>query len=302
MAACQAGFFNRSIMKTDQAHPQSLGWLVLGLALGLLFVLISVLTPSWNTTNNVEVVAIVNGTPITREKFLSYLQALSEDKKDPIRSGDSEYILQRIIEEQLLVQRGVEVGMLESDKRSRAALVNAMISMTTTAAEAKAPGEEELHEFFQDNLDYFTATSRLRVRQLIVKGEESLQRAQLAFQRLSTGDDFYLVNRELGSVVALSVPDSLLPPAKLREYLGPTLTQMLTNQSAGFISEPISMDNGYRILQLVENEVSQAPEMEAVREQLEAEFVRRAGDMALREYLDWLKQRADISYPSELPL
>jgi len=289
-------------MKADQTHPQSLGWLILGLALGLLFVLASVLTPSWNTTNNVEVVAIVNGTPITREKFLSYLQALSEDKKDPIRSEDSEYILQRIIEEELLVQRGVEVGMLESDKRSRAALVNAMISMTTTAAEAKAPGEDELLEFFQDNLDYFTATSRLRVRQLVVKGEERLQRAQLAYQRLSAGEDFYLVNHELGSVVALSVPDSLLPPAKLREYLGPTLTQMLTKQSAGFISEPTSMDSGYRILQLVENEVSQPPEMEAVREQLEAEFVRRTGDNALREYLDWLKQRADISYPSELPL
>jgi hypothetical protein len=289
-------------MKIDQTTPQSLAWLVSGLVLGLLFVLISVLTPSWDTPANVDVVAIVNGTPITREKYLSYLQALSEDKKDPISAEDSKYILKRIIEEELLVQRGVEVGMLESDKRSRAALVNAMISMTTTAAEAKAPGEEELTEFFQNNLDYFTATSRLRVRQFVVKGEESGQRAQQAYQRLIAGDDFFTVNRELGSHVALSVPDSLLPPAKLREYLGPTLTQMLTEQSAGFISEPQVTDGGYRIVQLVENVVSQPPEIAAVREQLEAEFVRRAGDKALREYLDWLKQRADISHPSELPL
>ena len=64
-------------MQTEQIHPQSLGWLVLGLVLGLVFVLISVLTPSWSTTNNYEVVAIVNETPITREKFQSYLQTLS---------------------------------------------------------------------------------------------------------------------------------------------------------------------------------------------------------------------------------
>jgi hypothetical protein len=289
-------------MQADQAQPQSLGWLVLGLALGLLFVLVSVLTPSWDTTRDAEVVATVNGAPITLEKFQSYLQSLSEDRKNPLRSGDSAYILQRIIEEELLVQRGVEVGMLESDKRSRAALVNAMISMTTTAAEAKAPGEEALLEFYQDNLDYFTATSRLRVRQLVVKNDDNGQKARLAHQRLVSGDDFYAVSRELGSPVALSVPDSLLPPAKLREYLGPTLTMMLSQQSAGFISEPQLMDSGYRIIQLVENEVSKPLEMETVREQLEAEFVRRAGDKALKEYLDWLKQRADISYPSELPL
>ncbi len=289
-------------MNTEQTPPQSLGWLVLGLVLGLLFVLISVLAPSRDTTTNSEIVAIVNGTPITQEKYLSYLQALSEDKKNPISAEDSAYILQRIIEEELLVQRGVEVGLLESDKRSRAALVNAMISMTTTAAEAKAPGEDALAEFFQNNLDYFTATSRLRVRQLVVNGEDSVKRARLAHQRLIAGDDFFTVNHELGSQVALAVPDSLLPPAKLREYLGPSLTLMLTQQKAGFISEPQIIDSGYRIVQLVEHEVGQAPDLEVVREQVEAEFVRRAGDGALREYLDWLKQRADISYPSELSL
>jgi hypothetical protein len=289
-------------MQSEQTAPQSLHWLVLGLVLGLLGVLVGVLTPSWGVAANSQVVAIVNGTPITREKYLTYLQALATDKKDPISAQDAEYVLQRIVEEELLVQRGVEVGLLESDKRSRAALVNAMISMTTTAAEAKAPSEEELRDFLEDNLDYFTPTSRLRVRQLVVKGENSSDRAGLAHQRLLDGEDFLTVNRELGSSVALSVPDSLLPPAKLREYLGPTLTQMLSQQSAGFVSQPQAMDGAYRILQLVDNEVGRAPEFAAVRQQLEAEYVRRAGDRALREYLEWLRERADISHPSGLPL
>ena len=77
-------------MNTDQTAPQSLAWLVLGLALGLVFVLISVLTPSWERTGDIDAVAIVNGTTITREKYLSYLQALSENKKDSIRVEDFE--------------------------------------------------------------------------------------------------------------------------------------------------------------------------------------------------------------------
>jgi hypothetical protein len=53
---------------------------------------------------------------------------------------------------------------------------------------------------------------------------------------------------------------------------------------------------------LVDKAVSQAPAFAAVRQQLEAEYVRRAGDRALREYLEWLRDRADISHPSGLPL
>jgi len=289
-------------MQTKQPPLQSIGWLVSGLVLGLLAVLFSVLTPSWEGTDNAGIVAVVNDTAITREKYLSYLQALSVDKKDPIGAEDSRYVLQRIIEEELLVQRGVEVGLLESDKRSRAALVNGMISMTTTAAEAKAPSEEELAEFFQENIDYFTPTARLRARQLIVKGEDAERRAAEAYRLLVAGESFQMVESAFGTTVALSVPNSLLPPAKLREYLGPTLTQMLVEQPAGFVTQPQPMSNGFRIVLLLDKEVGKAPALDDIREQLEAEYVRRSGDRALREYLEWLKDRADISYPSELPL
>ena len=73
-------------------------------------------------------------------------------------------------------------------------------------------------------------------------------------------------------------------------------------QHAGFVSEPLPLEDGFRIVQLVDKEAGEAPAMEEVADQLEAEYIRRAGDRALREYLEWLKERADISYPSELPL
>lgn len=291
-----------ALPESQQPAPQSIGWLVSGLILGLLGVLLSVITPSWDGASDKGVVALVNDTAITRAKYLSYLEALATDKKDPIRTEDSQYVLQRIIEEELLVQRGVEVGLLQSDKRTRAALVNGMISMTTTAAEAKAPSEEELAQFFQENIDYFTPTARLRARQLIVKGEDAERRAGEAYRLLVAGEQFQRVENEFGTAVALIVPDSLLPPAKLREYLGPTLTQMLLEHPAGFITEPQPMNNGFRIVLLLDKEEGQAPALDNIREQLEAEYVRRSGDRALREYLEWLKDRADISYPSELPL
>lgn len=289
-------------MQTEMDETRSLTGLALGLGAGLLAALVSVLSPNWGEPENVQVVASVNGAPITREKYLSHLTALSTDKKDPITNEDSRYVLERIIEEELLVQRGVEVGLLDSDKRTRAAMVNAMIGMTTATAEATAPSEGELISFFEDNIDYFTPTSRLRVRQLFVVGEDAEQKTQQAYTLLQQGEAFEAVNSKYGKSTALSIPDTLLPPAKVREYLGPTLVQFLQDKSAGFISQPQKLETGYRLLQLVDKEVGERPQLARVLPQVEAEYVRRSGDRSLREYLEWLKDRADISYPSELPL
>lgn len=69
--------------------------------LGPLGVFVSVVTPSWDETANVELVAVVSGKRLTRGKYLTYLQALATDKKDPISSEDSRYVLQRMIEAEL---------------------------------------------------------------------------------------------------------------------------------------------------------------------------------------------------------
>ncbi|NIB43368.1 hypothetical protein HBA55_27415 [Pseudomaricurvus alkylphenolicus] len=275
-------------------------WLMVGVGLGLLAALCSVLVPRHIADPQRQIVATVNGTPITREKYLNHLRALSADKKDAITSDDASYVLERIIEEELLVQRGLEVGLLDSDKRTRSAMVNAMIGMTTASVEASRPQTAELEKFLQQHKDFFTPTSRLRVRQLVVEGDRT--RAQSAYQRLQMGESFAAVKHDFGKTVALSLPDTLLPPAKVREYLGPSAVQILQAEGAGFIAPPEPLGGDYRILVLVDKEIGQAQELADIRSQVEAEFVRRAGDRSLREYLQWLKGRADIDYPSSLPL
>ena len=62
-----------ALPESQQPAPQSIGWLVSGLILGLLGVLLSVITPSWDGASDKGVVALVNDTAITRAKYLSYL-------------------------------------------------------------------------------------------------------------------------------------------------------------------------------------------------------------------------------------
>jgi parvulin-like peptidyl-prolyl isomerase len=90
------------------------------------------------------------------------------------------------------------------------------------------------------------------------------------------------------------VPEVLLPPTKLREYLGPTLTLAALELEPGEISEPNSSPSGFSVLQMLDRTPESVPPFEEIRAQVRVEFRRRAGDRALREYLDRLRSSADL--------
>ena len=90
------------------------------------------------------------------------------------------------------------------------------------------------------------------------------------------------------------IPDALLPATKLREYIGPAALQAIIDLEVGVASEPVRSGIGYLILRATEREPVRVPEFETFEPQIHAEWRRRAGDDALRDYLDELRSRAVI--------
>ena len=62
----------------------------------------------------------------------------------------------------------------------------------------------------------------------------------------------------------------------------------------GAVGEPVRSGTGIHVLRVVDREEPRVPPFEAIREQVQSEWVRRAGDRALRGYLDDLRARADV--------
>jgi len=58
---------------------------------------------------------------------------------------------------------------------------------------------------------------------------------------------------------------------------------------------------GLHVFQLIEREEAHVPPFEAVAKQVQAEWVRRAGDRALRGYLDDLRESAQVQALETLP-
>ena len=113
------------------------------------------------------------------------------------------------------------------------------------------------------------------------------------------GEPFEVVLASLGGVAA--VPDTLLPPAKLREYVGPTALRAVLALDVGTVTAPVRSGGGYRVIELVEREEPFVPAFAGMEATVRAEYRRRAGERALAEYLADLRARTSIVRTDQLP-
>jgi parvulin-like peptidyl-prolyl isomerase len=252
-------------------------------------------------------IASVNGTPIYAEDYRRLVEGVESDTREPASPELRRRVLDRMIEEELLVQRGVELGLLESDRRVRADITQAMIQSIVVETEDEEPEPEELRRFYEQEAGFFTQPGRVRVAQVFFRvpapAEEAakLARAQESRRRLLAGEPIAAVRASLGDAEVSPVPDALLPPAKLREYVGPTALRAALELAPGATGEPVRSGMGIHVFQMVEREEARVPPFEEIAPHVEAEWVRRAGDRALRAYLDELRAEATVTTVETLP-
>jgi hypothetical protein len=214
-------------------------------------------------------------------------------------------VLQQLIDQELLIQRGVEIGLLDSDLTVRKAIAGAMIDATVADVLAKEPSEEELHAFYESHKAVFTVPSRVHVQQIYCSGNGDLTKAlaqsEQASAAITRGMSFPEARERYGDEAPVPIPNAPLPPNVLRRHLGPTLTSAALALKVGAISPPLQSPSGYHILRLVERQPEQVQPYQTVREEVKAEYFRRGRDEALQHYLDDLRQKASIVRSPQAP-
>lgn len=233
---------------------------------------------------------------ITQERYLQVLNDLAADKRAPLGVADRKFVIDRLVDEELLIQRGMELGLAATSPQIRKALAAAVISQLTAEAEASLPSEQALRRLYASDPGFFTSTARFRLRWLRLPAGDAaaLRKARDAYRQLSNGVTLEEVRQLTGLEPVSILPDALLPLSKIRDYLGSTLAGQVSALKRGVFSRPI-MDNGdLHILQLLDYRSAVLPPFEQARPVLEAEYLRRASDEALRQYLRWLRLRSEI--------
>ena len=270
--------------------------LSVGLIIGALLAGLSIIQES-NITN-FKYAAKIEDTSISMEKYLVQLEGLAKDKKSPLTQKDKEYVLERMIEEELLIKRALDLGMLENNPIARGTIVQQMIKTIIAENMRYEVSNKELIEFFEENIGFFTKSSRLRIQQLYFSDEgaenSSFEDANRAYDLLISGSSFVEVSN-LGSDSALKIPNSLMTLSKVREYIGPSLMNLARNLQPGTFSQPIKVPGGHKIIFLLEKEMAEQPNLDQVRDVVLAEYSKRRDDNSLRKYLENLKNWYDIS-------
>ncbi len=254
-----------------------------------------------------SVVARVNGEPISTDDFQQLVAGLAGDRREPIDDQQRRQVLDRLIEEELLLQRALDLGFARKDPRVRADLTQAMIAAIVDESKDLQPSDVELRAFYEENQAFFTPSGALRVRQIFCRaptlGDVAATEARCAdaAKRLRAGEDYATLRQQLGDQELSPLPDTPLPPSKLRDYLGPTALRAVLDLAPGAVSEPVRSGTGFHVLQVVEHQPTAAPPLDAIKTEVLAEYRRRAGDRALRAYLDDLRSRSDVVVGEPLP-
>lgn len=263
----------------------NLRWLALGALAGLVAAGYGMLrqSPDADALPD-EAVARINDTVITATVLERELgRATGSDGTPP----EPEWILEQLVNEELLVQRGIELGMAQSDLSVRNALVGSLVASVTAEADAANPDDATLQQFLDDNAERYRYTAAVAVEAWVSDDERV---AQAFIAALEKSDGAPAVD---GMEPLQDMPTSLLPVEALADHVGPGIAAAAADMPDG-ASAIFARRGRWLVIRVNDREFATESDLASIRNRVLLDYRRHLADRALEAYLDDLRQRADV--------
>jgi len=250
---------------------------------------------SLSSNNDKQSVAEVNGIDIPQSQYESIAKGISNNKNKKLNSEEHAFILQRLIDEELLVQRGQELGLLQLNSVLRSNMIQAVNATIISENASLNPSENELKKFYENNKNYFRPASKINFDYMRFTTKDQADTAQ---QALADGQSFTEVKNKFSEQEITKIPNGLLSTNSIRQYFGPTLTEQVMQLPLQEVSPLIASNNGennkWYLFFILEKELGETPKFEDIKTVVVSEFKRQENDKAIHQYLLWLRKRASI--------
>ena len=272
--------------------------LLLASIIGTLLAIYSIMDSNKNYSSLPDnVAAVVNDKIIPSERYQTVIQLIKNDKRDDLTDIDRKMALERIIEEELLVQYAYQNGFLEADDLLRKSIVRSVVDSIAEQSISVIPNEKTLRDFYQDNLPLFTVDEQFRIVILSSQNGSDINAGKIIWQ---DSYDIPLLMNEIGSIKKLEISSDFISKYRLGTLIGPLLRDVVLSLKLGETSEPLETIYGYSIVTLIDKKGRVIPDFKEINEIVLQEYKRRQRETILNDLLSDLKRQSDININSSI--
>jgi hypothetical protein len=238
--------------------------------------------------------ARVNGRAIDSDTFQRTVAGFVSSLKRPATPADRAMILNRLIDEEVLVQRAIELGLPQQDPTVRKQLVQAMIGQAVAQGSQGDPSDDELKRYIAANAELFRARARAKVDALFVPGGDAARSAAVT-QALAKGD--WEGARSLGVAPPVAIPDDFLIASKIADYAGSQAASAVLRMPVGHATKLMPISGGAIALKLVAAEGEGMAPFAEIRAAALARWREERDAKSLRAAIDALRAQSEIVTP-----
>ena len=237
-----------------------------------------------------QAIARVGEKEISRQRFEEIIKVLDDQSNSELTLEKKNLIRERLIDEELLIQRAIELDLVRNDSLVKGNVIQTMFQHIINSSELVEPSEAELREYFSKEKNYFSSGRRYKLKNYTFR---NLDDAETAINLLNQSDlESFLKLVETES--AIDLPNVFLTPQKIRDYLGPKVLDELPSLEKGGFSNIFEINEVPSIVICIDILLDNNPKFEEIAEQIKNKFIRDREDSLVKEYIENLRNFYEI--------
>lgn len=237
-----------------------------------------------------QAIARVGEKEISRQKFEEIIKVLDDQSKSELTLEKKNLIRERLIDEELLIQRAIELDLVRNDSLVKGNVIQTMFQHIINSTELAEPSEAELREYFSKEKNYFSSGKRFKLKSYTFRNFSDAETARYSLNQGNLESFLKLVETEN----SIDLPNIFLTPQKIRDYLGPKVLEELPSLEKGGFSKIFEINQVPSIVICIDVLLDNNPKFEEIIEQIKNKFIRDREDSLVKEYIENLRNFYEI--------
>ena len=235
-------------------------------------------------------IARVGEREISRQRFEEIIKVLDDQSDSELTLEKKNLIRERLIDEELLIQRAIELDLVRNDSLVKGNVIQTMFQYIINSKELTEPSEAELREYFSKEKNYFSSGKRFKLKNYTFRNLSDAEKARYSLNQGNLESFLKLVETES----AIDLPNVFLTPQKIRDYLGPKVLEELPSLEKGGYSKIFEINQVPSIVICIDVLLDNNPKFEEIIEQIKNKFIRDREDSLVKEYIENLRNFYEI--------